>query len=80
MELIFDEVLEDWGDCKGRAWCGTCHISVFSPKNEEKESLDSDEKLRLQKLSNRVSNSRLACQILVTKELHDMEFEFLGAD
>ena len=24
MELLFDKYLQDWGDCKGRAWCGTC--------------------------------------------------------
>ena len=26
MELLFDKKGQEWGDCKGRAWCGTCHI------------------------------------------------------
>ena len=29
MELLFDKYVEEWGDCKGRAWCGTCHIHII---------------------------------------------------
>jgi 2Fe-2S ferredoxin len=36
MELLFDKYLEDWGDCKGKAWCGTCHIQIIEGLVNEK--------------------------------------------
>src|SRR5680860_1131039 len=36
MELLFDKYIEDWGDCKGRAWCGTCHIQIIEGSISEK--------------------------------------------
>ncbi len=78
MELIWDQGLEDWGDYKGRAWCGTCHVEVSNL--EDLLLPDRAEKDRLRKLSNTVANSRLACQLFLVKEVHQMSFGFIGDD
>ncbi len=28
MELVVNELWEEWDDCKGKAMCGTCHAEV----------------------------------------------------
>lgn len=37
MELLFDKYVEEWGDCKGRAWCGTCPIGIIESSVIEKK-------------------------------------------
>lgn len=75
MELLFDKYMEDWGDCKGRAWCGTCHIQIIEGKVSEE--MDADEKDTLSKLYDVTEESRLACQIPVNAELHQMVFRIM---
>ncbi len=72
MELLFDKYIEEWGDCKGRAWCGTCHIQIIEGSITEK--MDTDEKHTLSKIGNVAENSRLACQIPVNAELDNLVF------
>ncbi|MBD1261598.1 (2Fe-2S)-binding protein [Maribacter polysiphoniae] len=78
MELLFDKYVEDWGDCKGRAWCGTCHIQVI--KGPISEKMEADEKQTLSKLGNSTLQSRLACQIPVTAQLDGVVFKILKDD
>ncbi len=78
MELLFDKYVEDWGDCKGRAWCGTCHVELV--KGSITENMDRDELLRLSKIGNRTENSRLACQIPVNAELNGSIIRILKDD
>lgn len=78
MELIRDQSFEDWGDCRGRAWCGTCHMKTTVP--HALPSPDDEEKACLHQLSNTTANSRLACQIFLDKRMHQMEFKFIGGD
>lgn len=61
MELLFDRYMQDWGDCKGRAWCGTCHIQIV--EGYISEDMGEDEKNTLSKNVDVAHNSRLACQI-----------------
>lgn len=75
MELLFDKYLEDWGDCKGRAWCGTCHIQIIEGLVYEK--MEGDEKQTLSKIGNSTKQSRLACQIPVTSKLDGIIFRIL---
>lgn len=75
MELLFDKYIEDWGDCKGRAWCGTCHIQMIEGSISEK--MDADEKNTLSKIGDATENSRLACQIPVNAELKDIVFRIV---
>ena len=71
------EVIRDWGmpikaECGGACSCATCHIYVdpawldrlFPATAEEMEQLDTAYAVE--------SNSRLACQILVTPEMDGM--------
>tara|TARA_R110002049_G_scaffold902_10_gene6601 strand:- start:9070 stop:9411 length:342 start_codon:yes stop_codon:yes gene_type:complete len=75
MELLFDKYLQEWGDCKGRAWCGTCHIQIIEGSLISK--MKTDEKHTLSKMDNTSALSRLACQIPVNAELHDMVFKII---
>ncbi len=76
MELLFDKYIEEWGDCKGRAWCGTCHIRIVEGTVTEKMGID--EKLTLSKIEGCSLVSRLACQIPVTPELNGIVFKIEG--
>lgn len=42
MDLILNELWEEWGDCRGRAMCGTCHVEVLV--GEITDSLEQTEK------------------------------------
>ena len=75
MELLFDKYMEDVGDCKGRAWCGTCHIQIL--EGSLSETMDADEKDTLSKAEDVAQNSRLACQIPVNAELHNVVFRIM---
>lgn len=75
MELLFDKYIEEWGDCKGRAWCGTCHIQIIEGSISEK--MGAEEKHTLSKIGDAAENSRLACQIPVNGELHDLVFKMM---
>jgi|TARA_R110000744_G_scaffold44183_8_gene98727 2Fe-2S ferredoxin len=75
MELLFDKYLEEWGDCKGRAWCGTCHIKILEGTLSSK--VLGDEKQTLCRLKDASPESRLACQIPVNAELHHLVFKII---
>lgn len=75
MEFISDTVFEEWGDCKGRAWCGTCMIKV---NLKLKTAIDQEEKSKLLELVTTIDNERLACQIPLNKDLHKAEIRFIG--
>ncbi len=76
MELLFDKYVEEWGDCKGRAWCGTCHIEIL--EGDLIEKIAEDEKQTLWKIDGITLTSRLACQIPVNAELNHLVFRVLG--
>ncbi|NJB82449.1 2Fe-2S iron-sulfur cluster-binding protein [Wenyingzhuangia aestuarii] len=66
MEFIVAEGLEDFGDCMGRAWCGTCAVKVISGNLVADKT--QEEKLCL--TSNFLDKSkRLTCQISLTAAL-----------
>ncbi|MEZ4971072.1 MAG: 2Fe-2S iron-sulfur cluster-binding protein [Flavobacteriaceae bacterium] len=75
MELLFDKYLQEWGDCKGRAWCGTCHIHILEGTVSCK--MEQDEKHTLSLLGDASPQSRLACQIPVNAELHNLVFRII---
>ena len=76
MEYIRDQGFEDWGDCRGRAWCGTCHVKTSENANLPIEN--EDEQHCLLVLPNNQNGSRLACQILMDENIRELEFEYLG--
>jgi len=77
MELIWDRAIEDWGDCKGRAWCGTCHVAVKKSLNVLPK-YDTEENHCLSHQINREESSRLACQLMLTKALDGAVITYLG--
>jgi len=78
MELIRDQGFEDWGDCRARTWCATCHVNISIVKTLTPP--DDEEQVRLDKLTNVITSSRLACQISLDKKTHQSLIEFIGAD
>ena len=75
MILLFDQLGEEWGDCKGRAWCGTCHIEII--EGEVVEEMDGEEERTLSNLPNITATSRLACQIAADENLSNITFKIL---
>ncbi len=78
MTLLFDRGVEEWGECMGRAWCGTCHVSV-SPVLDE-QSIYVDERNKILELYNRSDFSRLACQVYLKPDLDKTKIVYLGCD
>ena len=78
MQMIVDQLSEDIGDCKGRAWCGTCHVELVEGVLVNRK--DSQEEHKLEELYNQTQTSRLACQIMVTDELDGLTFKLLSED
>lgn len=74
MELVVNELWEEWGDCRGRAMCGTCHVEVIDGEVGEVDSL---EQHTINGLPNKTPHSRLACQIMVNRSIHNMIFKIL---
>lgn len=75
MDLVFNELYEDWGDCMGKAMCGTCHIEILdgSPGDE----MEPFEEQTLNGLPNKKALSRRACQISIDKSIDKMKFRIL---
>ncbi|WP_373080900.1 2Fe-2S iron-sulfur cluster-binding protein [Zhongshania sp.] len=58
------------GDCGGNCACGTCHIIVDADWASRLDSRSSEESSLLQMTPDLQDSSRLACQVVITKELH----------
>ena len=77
MMLLFDKIyLEDFGECKGMGKCCTCMIEIIESENEI-SSLGRNEQASLQKAGMTDSKQRLACQILVSEELHNATIKII---
>ncbi len=75
MELLFDKYLEDWGECKGRAWCGTCRVQILEGTITEVMGVDEIE--TLSKMNEAGKDVRLACQIPLTAALDKLVFKIV---
>ncbi len=77
MEVIKASGYNILATCDGMALCATCHVQVLqglealpAPRDEEMDMLDT--------LPNAGFDSRLACQIRMTKNLNGMVFKIRG--
>lgn len=73
MEFIVAEGLEDFGDCMGRAWCGTCAVKVISGNLIDDQTKEENLCLASNFLS---SNKRLTCQISLNHALDGAVLQF----
>ena len=76
MVFIVDALAEDIGDCRGRAWCGTCMVQQL--KGAFKSNKIGDEQTILNKYSE-YFNTRLACQIFLNADLHETTWKVLDS-
>ncbi len=77
MEIIRDYGYEDWGECRGRAWCRTCHVSTSRVVDDE---MMPEEKEALGLIEHTQSSSRLACQMILNSSLDGIEIYYQGDD
>ena len=76
MTLIADNYPEKFGECKGRGWCGTCHIKVTS--GTLSTPIEITEKQTLKTIYNADISSRLACQIMLNEKINNMTFKIIN--
>lgn len=62
-----------FGGCDGAGVCGTCHVFIDPNYISKVNEATFDEQDLLDVLSNGKTNSRLACQIVVTEQLDGMK-------
>lgn len=61
------------GECGGNCACGTCHCYIeFAPQGSLLEATNEELQMLDFVASAREDNSRLACQIRITKDMHGM--------
>lgn len=71
MEVCKASELPVDGTCGGMALCASCHIYVES--DHELDEAGEDEEIMLDQILFVEDNSRLGCQVKVTKEIHDLK-------
>lgn len=78
MVLILDKLYPpDFGECKGRGQCGTCHIHILDYPHEFEER-SGNENNTLSKMASTRANSRLACQIMVNSKINGLRVKVTG--
>ncbi|MEZ4828077.1 MAG: 2Fe-2S iron-sulfur cluster-binding protein [Bacteroidia bacterium] len=77
MEILTAESFDVPAICGGIAGCGTCHVAVLKG-GEKLDSPEEDEAFMLDTLSNYTAQSRLSCQLPLTKALDGAEIKVLG--
>jgi 2Fe-2S ferredoxin len=77
MEVLVEEIFDVPAICGGIAGCGTCHISIQT-QGETLPAPGDDEQFMLDTLGNKEGNSRLSCQLKLTKQLDGSEIKILG--
>ncbi|WP_434036621.1 2Fe-2S iron-sulfur cluster-binding protein [Formosa sp. 4Alg 33] len=76
MTFIADNLAEDIGDCKGRAWCGTCMVQQLH--GDYKDTMIADERRLLNGFPD-IPNRRLACQIFLNSNLDGTTWKVLDS-
>lgn len=78
MELIVNELYEEIGDCKGRAWCGTCIVKQL--KGIPETELEKDETDLLSRYPNPENAPfRLSCQLEINDYLNNTSWEIVDS-
>lgn len=77
MELIVNSIYEEIGDCKGRAWCGTCLVENIAGLYTEIKSITEQEKLNE---FERTKPTRLSCQLILDEKLNGTTWRVVGLE
>lgn len=72
LEVAKKNKVKLFGGCDGAGVCGTCHVFIDPDYLEKINEATFDEQDILEILPNGKTNSRLACQIVVTEHLDGM--------
>lgn len=80
-KTLYDAVIDNnvdidgFGACEGTLCCTTCHL-IFKPEDYEKVGGPSDEELDMLDLAYGLTDtSRLGCQVILKKELDQLEVQ-----
>ena len=73
LDVARKENIELEGSCEGSLACSTCHILISSTWYSKLKRPTREERELLEILPNIKENSRLGCQIKITKELDGIE-------
>ena len=76
MALITNTYPEEFGECKGKGLCGTCHVKVT--QGILQETIEPNEIKTLNSVYNTDNNSRLACQIMLNKKINNITFKIIN--
>ena len=68
-----ENIVELEGSCEGSIACSTCHILVSNAWYKKLKEPTKEETELLEIMPNYTKNSRLGCQIKITKELDGIE-------
>ncbi len=79
MEIVRDHGLTMKAECGGACACATCHAYVDETWLGKIPPMSGEEDLMLDDAFHRRENSRLSCQIIMTKELDGLRV-FLAAN
>lgn len=79
MEIIRDYGYEDWGECRGRTWCRSCHVEL-NANADFSDDITPEERSALSLIQNKNQNSRLACQITINSALDSETIYYRGED
>ena len=75
MALIAHNYPEEFGECKGRGLCGTCHIKPTDGRLND--PLEVSEIKTLTNVFDTDTSSRLACQIALDDKINNMTFKII---
>jgi 2Fe-2S ferredoxin len=73
MEIIRDRDLPIKAECGGACACATCHVCVDAAWLDRLPEKADEEIDQLEILADRLPNSRLACQVLMSEELDGLK-------
>jgi 2Fe-2S ferredoxin len=77
MEFLKGNDYDILATCGGMALCATCHVEVITGFDALPE-ISNDEYAMLDTLPNITATSRLACQLRLSDELHNVTVKIMG--
>jgi 2Fe-2S ferredoxin len=76
LEMITNTMTTEIGDCKGRAWCGTCALRLLEGTPDM--SINPEESIKLNEISiHDRKGLRLACQVNLEPSIHQSRWQIL---